>query len=75
MEVAAITGHKTMQMVKRYTHFRAEDLVGGWTRRPYMPNETFECNQCRRMTMSRRSEKPAGDAGQTVVMPYRPNTL
>ncbi|WP_205736201.1 site-specific integrase [Acidiferrobacter sp. SPIII_3] len=28
MEVAAITGHKTMQMVKRYTHFRAEDLVG-----------------------------------------------
>ncbi len=28
MEVAAITGHKTMQMVKRYTHFRAENLVG-----------------------------------------------
>ena len=28
MEVAAITGHKTMQMVKRYTHYRAEDLVG-----------------------------------------------
>ncbi|AWP22757.1 site-specific integrase [Acidiferrobacter sp. SPIII_3] len=28
MEVAAITGHKTMQMVKRYTHFRAEDFVG-----------------------------------------------
>ncbi|MHB1512943.1 MAG: site-specific integrase [Acidiferrobacter sp.] len=28
LEVAAITGHKTMQMVKRYTHFRAEDLVG-----------------------------------------------
>ena len=27
MEVAAITGHKTMQMVKRYTHYRAEDLV------------------------------------------------
>ena len=28
MEVAAITDHKTMQMVKRYTHFRAEDFVG-----------------------------------------------
>ena len=28
MEVAAITGHKTLQMVKRYTHLRAEDLVG-----------------------------------------------
>ena len=27
-EVAAITGHKTWQMLKRYTHLRAEDLVG-----------------------------------------------
>ena len=27
MEVASITGHKTMQMLKRYTHLRAEDLV------------------------------------------------
>ena len=27
MDVAAITGHKTMQMVKRYTHPRAEDFV------------------------------------------------
>ena len=26
-EVAAISGHKTMQMLKRYTHLRAEDLV------------------------------------------------
>jgi integrase len=26
-EVAAISGHKSMQMVKRYTHLRAEDLV------------------------------------------------
>ncbi len=26
-EVAAITGHKTWQMLKRYTHLRAEDLV------------------------------------------------
>ncbi len=24
---AAITGHKTLQMLKRYTHLRAEDLV------------------------------------------------
>jgi hypothetical protein len=28
MQVMAITGHKTMQMVKRYTHYRAEDFVG-----------------------------------------------
>ncbi|MDO8263612.1 MAG: site-specific integrase [Gallionella sp.] len=26
-KVAAISGHKTMQMLKRYTHLRAEDLV------------------------------------------------
>ena len=26
-EVAAISGHKSMQMIKRYTHLRAEDLV------------------------------------------------
>ena len=24
---AAITGHKTLQMLKRYTHLRAEDLA------------------------------------------------
>ncbi len=28
MEVASITGHKTLQMLKRYTHLRAQDLVG-----------------------------------------------
>ncbi len=28
MQVAAITGHKTLQMLKRYTHLRAEDLMG-----------------------------------------------
>ena len=27
MEVATITGHKTMQMLRRYTHLRAENLV------------------------------------------------
>jgi integrase len=27
MQVAAITGHKTLQMLKRYTHLRAENLV------------------------------------------------
>ncbi|MBN6740122.1 hypothetical protein [Acidithiobacillus ferrivorans] len=27
MQVAAITGHKTLQMLKRYPHLRAEDLV------------------------------------------------
>jgi integrase len=26
-EVAAISGHKTMQMLRRYTHLRSEDLV------------------------------------------------
>jgi integrase len=26
-EAAAITGHKTLQMLKRYTHLRAEDLA------------------------------------------------
>ena len=26
-EVAAITGHQTLQMLKRYTHLRAEDLA------------------------------------------------
>ena len=28
MTVAAITGHKTLQMLKRYTHLRAETIVG-----------------------------------------------
>ena len=27
MEVAAITGHKTLDMLKRCTHLRAEDLA------------------------------------------------
>lgn len=27
-EVSAISGHKSMQLLKRYTHLRAEDLVG-----------------------------------------------
>jgi integrase len=32
MQVAAITGHKTLQMLKRHTHLRAEDLAKllGW---------------------------------------------
>ena len=28
VEVAAITGHKDTKMLMRYTHLRAEDLVG-----------------------------------------------
>jgi integrase len=32
-EVAAISGHKSMQMLKRYTHLRAEDLVAKLDRR------------------------------------------
>ncbi len=27
MEVSTITGHKTLQILKRYTHLRAEDLA------------------------------------------------
>jgi hypothetical protein len=27
MEVAAISGHKTLQMLKRYTHLKATELV------------------------------------------------
>ncbi len=27
MEVAAITGHNTLQMLKRYTHLRASDIA------------------------------------------------
>jgi hypothetical protein len=27
MEVASITGHKTLDMLKCYTHLRAEDLA------------------------------------------------
>lgn len=27
MEVAAITGHKTLQMLKRYTHLKASELA------------------------------------------------
>lgn len=27
MEVAAISGHQTLQMLKRYTHLKAEDLA------------------------------------------------
>ena len=28
MEVASITGHQDLKMLKRYTHLRVEDLVG-----------------------------------------------
>ena len=27
MEAASVTGHKTLAMLKRYTHLRAEDLA------------------------------------------------
>lgn len=30
MEVAAVSGHKTLTMLKRYTHLRAEDLAKKW---------------------------------------------
>jgi len=30
MEVATISGHQELRMLKRYTHLRAADLVAGW---------------------------------------------
>ncbi len=30
MEVAAITGHKNLKMLQRYTHLRAEDRLRSW---------------------------------------------
>ena len=30
MQVAVIMEHKAPQVLKRYTHLRAEDLVGDW---------------------------------------------
>lgn len=27
MEAAAVTGHRTLSMLQRYTHLRAEDLA------------------------------------------------
>ncbi|HET8554350.1 MAG TPA: hypothetical protein VFL78_05935 [Rhodanobacteraceae bacterium] len=30
-EIAAINGHKSMQMLNRYTHLRAEGLAPSWT--------------------------------------------
>lgn len=39
MQVAAVTRHKTLQMLKRYTHLRAEDLAKmlGLQRNPAPP--------------------------------------
>jgi len=37
-EVAAISGHRSMQMLKRYTHLRAEDLVAKLDRRRSKPS-------------------------------------
>ena len=35
MEVASITGHKTLHMLKRYTHLRAVDLVKNWVEQSF----------------------------------------
>lgn len=39
-EVSAISGHKSMQMLKRYTHLRAEDLVSRLDERMLRNNKT-----------------------------------
>jgi integrase len=41
-EVSAISGHKSMQMLKRYTHLRAEDLVGRLDNLPKRRNGTSQ---------------------------------
>ena len=40
-EVSAISGHKSMQMLKRYTHLRAEDLVNRLDSRPRRHGENL----------------------------------
>ncbi len=40
-EVSAISGHKSMQMLKRYTHLRAEDLVNRLDSRPRRQGESL----------------------------------
>jgi integrase len=39
MEVASVTGHKTLQMLKRYTHLRPEDIARKCTGRLKVPPE------------------------------------
>jgi len=46
-EVSPISGHKSMQMLKRYSHLRAEDLVASQSLR-YRPEEPLAANQQRR---------------------------
>lgn len=48
LEVSAISGHRSMQMLKRYTHLRSEDLVATLDRQGYgrMPGSTGR--RCRR---------------------------
>ena len=40
MEVAAITGHKDLRMLQRYTHLRAEDLALKLGYHPSLPTNT-----------------------------------
>ena len=43
-EVSAISGHKSMQMLKRYTHSRAEDLVARMDARFKKPKQDGPLN-------------------------------
>jgi integrase len=40
-EVSAISGHKSMQMLKRYTHLRSEDLVAKLDKINDSPNKNY----------------------------------
>jgi len=56
-EVAAISGHKSMQMLRRYTHLRAEDLVGRLDRLGPQRSNTGEYGTAIVETKSRASRK------------------
>jgi integrase len=58
-EVSAISGHKSMQMLKRYTHLRAEDLVERLDRIDTAPRSS-----ARRAAKKNRS-RPAVDLGDS----------
>jgi len=60
-EVSAISGHKSMQMLKRYTHLRAEDLVG---KLDELAKKTAKRSQ--RQTDNPSEARPKRDAGTKI---------
>jgi integrase len=81
MQVAAITGHKTLQMLKRYTHLQAEDLAKMLDQGPRVRNTKKAVRGARapraRRTPARHAtsdkasqgEPAAGLAGEAVQGP------